>query len=248
MSNLDTKISEALADETATTATFNELLIAIDSAIPINIKESESTKIRMLDPTYPNPAIARSALSQLELEKQRLESAQVVLKKRYAQAERRETRAYWQAQLTPVLEQRNAIAQALISTYRDFLGAMLPLLAKAEEVNRQIRHLRHQTSGIDNLPLLEEIVPRLLHDVRRPDPNGGNAWPTPASENAFAVAMSETMVVPRYDQRYSADWAEAKKAEDKAKLDYWEKRNALQAEQQAEAKREFEKSKQQGAR
>ena len=63
--HLDAKIAAILADEAATSSAISDLILEVESALPINAKEIDHTRLRMADPRYENPTIARSALAAL---------------------------------------------------------------------------------------------------------------------------------------------------------------------------------------
>ena len=131
----------------------------------------------------------------------------------------------------------------------------MPLLDSTVKLNSEIRRMNADVhaKGFIEFPTIPTIAEHLIEKLVLPSGNGVNHWPDPKTANAVAVQWSEAVAhaysSPLKQAMASPDWHEATRIANEAKLADWERRNALQEEQQLKARQEFERSKiKQGAR
>lgn len=224
-------------------------MLEINAALPLNAKEIEATRVRMVDPTYSNATIAKSALEKRELERDRLTAAIQILQSRYNKAERHDRFEAVKPKYNSLVDRFNDRSEALSSLYRTFVEEIVPLLNDTAQLNQEIRRWNASSDAKDfpEFKIIPTIGEFLINGLVLPGADGTTCWPDPKSANQFAVAFAQAAAM-QHSPRYSADWGAAKTLENEVKRADWARRNALQEEKRHQEWIKFEESKKRAAR
>jgi hypothetical protein len=115
---LETRISAALADDSARAATLANLLQQAEWALPEAEQYAAAQRDICLDPTQsPDPRSARAASEDAQLAVGRIQTLQTRLRSRYLQVYQQEAVQTYLAKLAKLAPQRDALAQELRDTY-----------------------------------------------------------------------------------------------------------------------------------
>jgi hypothetical protein len=230
ISELEKRISAALADASVTAASLANLLQQTEWALPEAEQYAASERDKSLDPTAsPDPRSARAASEDAQFAVGRLKTLQPRLRARHLQVYQQEAVREYLAKLADLAPQRDALARELRATYEAAASKLLDVFSRVGEFERHAR--QRLGSPPANCAVLERIDVRcldkcVLPELDRPDQN---IWPPRSGD--FAASFAASMIVPQGPGQYWADPAvqERRRVEIRAE----QERMALHAEAQA---------------
>ena len=229
---------------------FTPPVTSVEDALPLSAKALESEKVRLVDPSNRDFERTKQTVDKIALELQRLEAAIPMLEQRYHKAQHRERKQALLPRYNEIVDAYNEKSVALVETYNAFCQQFVPMLEAAVRLNDAIRKINAQASGL--LTTVPTIAEGLLEGLKLPSPSGGFLWPDPRRANAVAAqwadAVSQVHSSPLRQSAYSADWHEAKKADDERKLAEWARRNEQLEREKEAAKREYVEAQHRAAR
>ena len=243
----------------ATPAVISDLIIEIESSLlPQTIKAFEAERVRLLDATNPTPDKSKAAVDSITLSRERLEAALPALQQRYRQLTAQEHSDEWNADYKMVERERDKLAKELIEFYPPFVAKFIDLFKSIaaldkdintinstapQEESRRLKTVELHARGLD---YFSSIQPSLATTVYLPHPAQTCQLIWPPADHSFAVQAADQVynAMAARSAAYGPEWHEARKLEDERKLAEWARRNELMERHQAEAKAEFERSKQ----
>ena len=245
--SLDARIADALNGEIITSAALSDLIIAVEDALPLSAAALESERVRLVDPTNRDPEKTKATVDKITLEIARLEAAIPMLEQRYHRAQHHERKQALLPEYNEVVENFNETSVALTTAYLEFCERFLPMLSTAVRLNDAIRKMNARASGLGltTIPPSRKDCWKVSSFQRRAAASCG---PIPKQAHIVSVQIAEQMgrvySSPLRQAAASGDWWAARAISDEEKIKRWEQQNELLERQQADAKAEFEKSKQ----
>lgn len=255
--SLDALLAEAFASETV----FREVLIELwqRSLGIINLTketiELESERILDLENTDYDKSDEAVRIAERTVE--RLTKAIYQLEFKVDKIDAINYANKWHERANEIADERDKLGNELRELYPEFVTKLANLFARIDENAAAISALHGQAPRGEPLRLFEdaELVarglesysaaqPRLRDNLKLPNWSQPFEifYPIPAPLNSFAVVMLNHM--PAVDAKYAfgADWAAAQKIKDEQTKAEFAKRAALEAEQAASSKREYERA------
>ena len=204
ISELERRISLALADDSAPAASLSHLLQQTQWALPEVEQYAAVERDKSLDPTQsPDPRSARAASEDAQLAVGRIQTLQNRLRSRYLLAYQQEAVTEYLAKLAKFAPERDALAQELHDTYEATTNKLLDVFTRVRDFEQRARSaLGDPPSGVE---VLARIDTRVIDKTVLPDWQhlDRNIWPP---FNSFASDFAAlTMVVPQGPGQYWAD-------------------------------------------
>jgi hypothetical protein len=216
MSALEKKITDALVNETVTSANLAALISELEVGIAEANENAELERAKALDPLVsPDAKAAHEASQAAKFDCERLQALLPRVKQRHQQVANQECYDRWASGFDDLLPRFNTAATNLKSVYEECQSKLLAALTEAVAVDAEVDRLARskpynlpQANGDRrNLPAVElaarglvGVAPgcSLVKDVKLPafaEPNR-LAWPPPQPSLAAEVATQIAAIIP----------------------------------------------------
>jgi hypothetical protein len=219
MKNLEQRAVASLSNDGASVTELAELVREVESALPAAYAAAEEARRQGADPLLsPDPVLARERVIAAELAYERMGSLLYRLGTRHRQRAAIERTASWEADYERVKAERDRLAVELATTYPQVVAALVDLLARVAECEKECARVAgtaplgekrrllgpelHAKEGLDRFT---RDTPSITRDLRLPD------WNEPAT-TAWPQRTREVLTFAPADARNPVDWWRAGKA------------------------------------
>jgi hypothetical protein len=151
MDTLEQRIAAALSED-ASASDLEALVTEVQSAAAAAEEAAVEARNHALDPTVTDPS-ARTALTDAEFTRDRLQTALPQLQARLGEVGAAERYRTWAAEYDEVAAEQTALAQELTELYPPFERAIVDLLLRIEKIDNRASHLDYyKPQRVDGQP------------------------------------------------------------------------------------------------